>query len=98
MKTLRFGDLVRQSGRPVTLELWMPPKENKELQKAIRTNRVLTVQHQNTGSKRDVGKIGFRVQRGALYLVFPRPLPKAGSIPVVGINYDLLERPPATRH
>jgi hypothetical protein len=93
MKKIRFGDLVRQSGRPTTIELWTPPEKNKELQRAIRANRVLTVQHRNVGNKRDVGEIGFRKQREAFYLIFPRALPTASPDPVIGINYDLLEPP-----
>jgi hypothetical protein len=91
MKRIRFGDLVRQSGRPSTIELWIPPEKNKELQRAIRANRILTIQRRNVGNKRDVGEIGFRKQPGSLYLIFPRALPAADD-PVIGINYDLLER------
>jgi hypothetical protein len=93
MKTIRFGDLVRQAGRPTTIELWIPPDRNKELQRAIRANRVLTVKHRNTGNQRDKGTIGFHQQREAIYLIFPRALPKTGRAPVIGINYDLLDQP-----
>ena len=93
MKKIRFGDLVRHSGRPTTMELWTPPEKNRELQRAIRANRVLTVQRRNVGNKRDVGEIGFRKQRKAFYLIFPRALPTASHEPVIGVNYDLLEQP-----
>lgn len=92
MKKIRFGDLVRQSGRPSPFALWTPPDKNPELQRAIKANRVLTVRHQSIGTKRDVGQIGFREQRESVYLVFPRRLPAAKG-PVVGINYELLEQP-----
>jgi hypothetical protein len=92
MKKIRFGDLVRESGRPSTIELWTPPEKNKELQRAIRANRILTIQRSNVGNKRDVGEVGFRKQPGSLYLVFPRALQVTRG-PVIGINYDLLEQP-----
>jgi len=92
MKKIRFGDLVRKSGRPSTMELWIPPEKNKELQRAIRANRVLTIKRGDVGRQRDVGEIGFRKQPGALYLIFPRALPVADGS-VIGINYDLLDQP-----
>src|SRR5262245_8159211 len=93
MKKIRFGDLVRNSGRPKTLTLWTEPESNKELQRAIRGNRVLTVHHTNAGKKRDVGEIGFKKESPAIYLIFPRALPARSNEPVIGINYDLLEEP-----
>jgi hypothetical protein len=42
-KTLRFGDLVRNSGRPETIALWTDPKKDRTLTRAIKENRVLTV-------------------------------------------------------
>src|SRR5688572_20624135 len=93
MKNIRFGDLVRNSGRPKTLTLWTTPEKNKELQQAIRENRVLTVERRNVGTNADVGEIGFRQKKDALYLIFPRRLPTAARDPVFGINYDLLEEP-----
>ena len=91
MKKIRFGDLVRSSGRPKNLSLWTTPKKNKELQQAIRGNRVLTVHLHSVGNKAEVGEIGFH-QQEALYLIFPRRLPTAAREPVIGINYDLLDR------
>ena len=43
MKKIRFGDLVREAGRPTTIELWTAPEKNKDLQRAIRTNRVIFI-------------------------------------------------------
>lgn len=83
-KTVRFGDLVRQSGRPEALTLWTDPK-------AIRENRVLTVIQEPTGKKKDFGQIGFHRSASALYFVFPHPLVQRGDGRVVGINYELAE-------
>lgn len=91
MKPIRFGDLVRNSGRPHTLALWTEPKKMGELQKAIRTNRVLTVWQPNVGTKRDVGIIGFKQGPLSSYLIFPRPLPADKGQSVIGINYLLID-------
>jgi hypothetical protein len=95
VKKLRFGDLVRVSGRPRTLTLWTAPKKSAELQKAMKTNRILTVQQPNAGTKRDVGIVGFRPERQASFFLFPRPLKAEPGQEVIGINYSLLEEPPA---
>jgi hypothetical protein len=91
-KKVRFGDLVRSSGRPQTVALWEKPENNPALARAIKQNRVLTVV-QEVG-KKDHGLIGFQVLSGAVYLVFPRPLPKEPNARVVGLNYQLIEEPP----
>jgi hypothetical protein len=56
-KELRFGHLVRNSGRPQVITLWTKPQENRALTDAIKKNKVLTV-IQEPG-KRDCGRIGF---------------------------------------
>jgi hypothetical protein len=91
MKPIRFSDLVRNSGRPHTLALWAEPKKIGELQKAIRSNRVLTVRHANVGTKRDVGIIGFKQGPLSSYLIFPRPLQVDKDQSVIGINYLLID-------
>jgi len=42
-KTVRFGDLVRESGRPEVVTLRVDPKKDPSFSKAIKENRVLTV-------------------------------------------------------
>ena len=91
MKTIRFGDLVRTSGRPHTLALWSGPKKNPELQKAIRARRIMTVHQENVGTKRDFGLVGFHPDPLSSYLVFPRRLQAKVGERVVGINYALLD-------
>ena len=90
-KRLRFGDLVRNSGRPQVVTLWTKPEENRALTDAVKKNRVLTV-IQEPG-KRDCGMIGFELKPGALFLIFPRPLPREQNARVVGINYQLVQEP-----
>lgn len=91
-RKIRFGDLVRSSGRPQITTLWTDPSKDRCLATAINQNRVLTVL-EGKGQQKDYGRLGFERQPHALYLVFPRPLPKLGEVRVIGINYQLLEQP-----
>jgi hypothetical protein len=94
-KTVRFGDLVRESGRPEVVTLWVDPKKDPSFSKAIKENRVLTVLTDPGSHRKEYGRIGFHQHDGAIYLMFPRPLPKQVDSRVVGINYQLTEdRPP----
>src|SRR5947209_5865159 len=98
-KTIRFGDLVRGSGRPEVVTLWVEPKKDKNFSKAMDENRVLTVLTDPGSHRKEYGRIGFHQQDGAIYLVFPRPLPAPPDktdARVVGINYQLTEARPVT--
>jgi hypothetical protein len=90
-KTIRFGDLVRNSGRPKTVTLWSKPEDNPSFARAIKENRVLTVLQES--GRKDHGRIGFKLLPSALYLEFPRSLPRTGDAVVVGINYQLIDEP-----
>ena len=92
--TIRFGDLVRASGRPETRALWSgDPKKDRIFQKAIRENRLLTVILEPTSTKKPFGQIGYHQREFATYLVFPRRLRKDTQSRVIGINFDLLDEP-----
>ena len=90
-KTIRFGDLVRNYGRPEPMTLWTDPKHDPRISKAIRENRVLTVHQEPTSKKKDFGEIGFHKIPFAAYFVFPKPLKEDKTARVVGINYQLAE-------
>ena len=55
---------------------------------------MVTVHTHTTGQGKDYGEIGFHEGRGAVYLVFPRALPKKFESRIVGINYQLAEDAP----
>jgi hypothetical protein len=95
-KKLRFGDLVRNSGRPEMVTLWTDPTKDSRLAKAQKENRVLTVIQQQDHRK-PFGVIGFKPEAGNLYVIFPQPLPKREDARVIGINYELLEQPVAAK-
>ncbi len=90
-KKIRFGDLVRNSGRPEVVTLWTRPEGNPAVSRAIKQNRVLTI-IQEPG-KRPYGYFGLHTDHHALFLIFPRRLPTEGTARVIGINYELLEQP-----
>ncbi len=87
---LRFGDLVRESGRPQPVTLWTRPETNRAFTSAIKQNRVLTVISEP--GKRDYGVIGFKPNSHGSYFVFPRKLPRAPATKVIGINYQIVEQ------
>ncbi len=95
-KRIRFGDLVRESGRPQPFTLWTDPKQDRSFTQAVKHNRVLTVVQEPGSKHRDFGIIGFHEQPHASYLLFPRALPKGNDSRVIGINYQLLELPNVT--
>jgi len=60
--------------------------------KAVRENRVLTVNQEPASKRKDFGEIGFHRHKHASYFVFPRALKKDPGR-VIGINYDLVSEP-----
>jgi hypothetical protein len=75
------------------MTLWVAPGKNGPFAKAIRENKVLTIHSTPVGHKKDYGQIGFHKKQGAIYMVFPKRLPKDPISRIVGINYQLAEEP-----
>jgi hypothetical protein len=90
-KKLRFAELVKSSGRPHVATLWGDPKKDGGFMKAVRENRVLTVNQEPTAKTKDFGTIGFHEEKSAAYFIFPQPLPESQEGHVIGIKYDLLD-------
>jgi hypothetical protein len=88
MSTIRFRELVKVAGAPEPKTLWTDPKNDRDFMRAVKQNRVLTVVQESR--KKDFGELGFHRGEGALYFVFPKPLPE-GKGRVIGIKYDLAE-------
>lgn len=91
MKTVRFKQLVEACGRPEVKALWGPAKSDRELQRAIKEARVLTVHQENVGTKKDWGVIGFWPEHTAQYLIFPKSLKRFSDRRVIGIDYSMVE-------
>lgn len=90
-KRVRFGDLVRNSGRPRVLTLWTRPEKDPAVSGALKQNRVLTVMEPPNQTK--FGVLGLKPDAHAIFLMFPRPLDLDPGARVVGINYQLAEQP-----
>jgi hypothetical protein len=89
VKTIRFGEIVKEAGKPEVYTLWQTPAQDRHLQSQIKNNRVMTVQKTDSGT--EFGLVGFQERKGAGYLVFPKPLKRFENKRVVGINWDLVK-------
>ena len=87
-KTVRFAEVVAQSGRPDAYTLWQKPKADRHLQSLIKNNRVMTILQSEAGS--DFGLVGFRETKGARYLSFPKSLKSFINCRLIGIKWDVI--------
>ena len=93
-KTVRFTQVVERSGRPQVHTLWLPPDKDPELQRAQKAHRVMTIEPGSSGSKTDVGTVGFkRDAKLGQFLIFPKSLKTFDGAHVVGIKFDLVAQP-----
>ena len=93
MKTVRFTQLVERCGAPVLHPLWMAPEKDAEFQRAVKAERVLTLEQVNGGARRDRGVIGYAPGDHAQFLVFPQSLKAFAGREVVGVKYEMLREP-----
>jgi hypothetical protein len=89
VKTARFAELVEKAGKPQVYTLWQKPAQDPHLQSEIKNNRVMTIQKSQAGS--EFGMVGFKEQKGAIYLIFPKSLKLFENKRIVGINWDLVK-------
>jgi hypothetical protein len=88
-KTKRFADVVAEAGKSEPYTLWQKPAQDRHLQSEIKNHRVMTILKTDTGT--EFGMVGFKEQKGASYLVFPKSLKRFGNNRIVGINWDLVK-------
>ena len=86
-KTKRFTDVVAEAGKPEPYTLWQKPAQDRHLQSEIKNHRVMTILKTDSGT--EFGMVGFKEQKGASYLVFPRSLKRFENNRIVGVNWDL---------
>lgn len=91
MGSIRFSKIVEAVGKPDVHVLWMDPAKDAVLQKAIKTNRVMTIHQRPVGAKTDYGTIGFEKNVSGQVLIFPKSLRSFAGKRVIGVKYDLLE-------
>src|SRR6185437_1652929 len=88
MAAIRFRYLVKTAGTPEPKSLWTDPRRDRDFMRAVKQKRVLTVKQES--KRKDFGELGFHQHPGALYFVFPKPLPSDKG-KVIGIKYNLAE-------
>jgi hypothetical protein len=88
-KTKRFADIVEAAGKPEVYTLWQKPTQDRHLQSEIKNHRVMTILKTGPGS--EFGLAGFKEQKGASYLIFPKSLKRFENRRIIGINWDLVK-------
>jgi hypothetical protein len=88
-KSKRFADVVEAAGKPEVHTLWQRPLQDRTLQSAIKSHRVMTILKTDAGS--EFGMVGLKEQKGARYLMFPKSLKGFENKRIVGIKWDLVK-------
>lgn len=88
---MRFAEVVKNCGRPESYVLLTDPAKDKELQVALKAQKVMTVFQASRDGKADHGEVGLEAGLGRQFLVFPQSLRAFTGRPVIGIKYDLLQ-------
>jgi hypothetical protein len=92
-RTTRFTEVVNTAGKPELAYLWTDPAKDKPFMAAVRQKRVMTLNQETVGNRKDFGLVGFHPGKHASYLIFPKPLSAFNGRRIVGIKYDLLGSP-----
>jgi hypothetical protein len=88
-KTKRLADVVEDAGKPEPYTLWQKPPQDRHLQSEIKNHRVMTILKSEADT--EFGIVGFKEQKGASYLIFPKSLKRFENRRIVGINWDLVK-------
>ncbi|HEV7867191.1 MAG TPA: hypothetical protein VGO90_05885 [Chthoniobacteraceae bacterium] len=97
MKTIRFSQVVAQSGQPEPYTLWSAPEKDQDFQAALKQQRVMTVHQETVGAKKDYGEVGFSGDHQSTLLIFPKSLKAFAEQRVIGVKYDLLAPAPEVK-
>jgi hypothetical protein len=89
VKTTRFSQVVEKAGKPQVYTLWQKPSADRHFQSQMKNNRVMTILPSQTGT--ELGIVGFKEQKGASYLMFPKSLKRFENKRIVGVNWDLVK-------
>ena len=92
IKTARFTAIVEAAGRPDVHVLLTASENDKVLQRAIKQNRVMTIEQGRSRGKADRGCVGFSPGQSRQFLIFPKSLARFAGSSVVAINYELLKQ------
>jgi hypothetical protein len=89
VKTARFSQVIDKAGKPEVYTLWQKPSADRHFQSQLKNHRVMTILQSETGT--ELGIVGFKAQKGASYLIFPKSLKRFENKRIVGINWDLVK-------
>jgi hypothetical protein len=87
-KTARFAQVIEECGKPQVYTLWQKPSADRHLQAALKKDRVMTILKSESGT--DFGVAGFKENKGATHLVFPKSLKQFVDKRVIGIDWTLV--------
>ena len=88
-KNARFAQIVENAGKPEVYTLWQKPAQDRHLQSEMKNDRVMTILKTDAGT--EFGIVGFKAEKGAIYLIFPKSLKRFENCRIVGINWDLVK-------
>ena len=95
MKTVRFANVIRKSGKP---EIYLPlSADDPDFQRALKSDRVMSLVGASAGSKTTHGEVGYDKGQRAQLLIFPKSLESFADSKIVGIDYDSFAEPRAAR-
>jgi hypothetical protein len=88
IKTARFSQVVENCDKPHAYTLWQKPSADRHLQAQIKKIRLMTILKSESGT--DFGIIGFKENREARYLIFPKSLKRFAEKRIIGIDWALV--------
>lgn len=89
VKTSRLREVVEKCGTPEVYTLWQKPKTDRHFQSLLKNNRVMTIKPSE--ARTDFGVVGFREEKAARYLAFPKSLKRFEGERIVGIDWTLVQ-------
>jgi hypothetical protein len=91
MKTARFVDVVKASGKPDIHVLLTRPESDNTLQTALKSHRVMTIHQDRIRGKADRGTVGFDPGPLRQFMIFPRSISQFAGRYILAIKYELLQ-------
>ena len=85
-KTTRFSEVVAKAGKPEVYTLWTKPQSDRHFQTLLKGNRIMTVSKSDAGT--DFGQVGYKANKGATHLAFPKSLKRFENHRIIGIKWD----------
>ena len=88
IKTGRFSQVIANCGKPQVYTLWQKPSADRHLQTEVKKSHVMTILKSESGT--DFGIVGFKENKEARYLIFPKSLKRFEEKRIIGIDWTLV--------